>query len=66
MCNLGRNVRVVAGKEFEGEKEGLGNESNDEWKERVEKWKVRQERRGNVLNKDDDGNDDEADDEEYL
>ena len=43
----------------------MGNENNDEWKDRVEKWKVRQERRGNLLNKDDD-NDDDADDDEYL
>lgn len=56
---------VVAGKEFEGEREGYGNESNEEWKDRVEKWKARQEKRGNVLSKDD-VNNVEADEDDYM
>lgn len=51
---------VVAGKDFEGEKEFY---SNAEWKERVEKWKVRQEKRG-LVNKDE-GKDDQGEDD-YL
>ncbi|KAJ4822752.1 Cellulose synthase A catalytic subunit 4 [UDP-forming] [Turnera subulata] len=51
----------VAGKEMEGEKETF---SNEEWNERVEKWKVRQEKRG-LVSKDDGGND-EGDDDEFL
>ncbi|KAF5459416.1 hypothetical protein F2P56_023365 [Juglans regia] len=51
----------VAGKEFEGEKEVY---SNGEWKERVEKWKVKQEKRG-FLGKDN-GNKDRGDDDEFL
>ncbi|KAG6658842.1 cellulose synthase A catalytic subunit 4 [UDP-forming]-like [Carya illinoinensis] len=51
----------VAGKDFEGEKEVF---SNAEWKERVEKWKVRQEKRGLVSK--DDGNNDQGDDDDYL
>ncbi|KAJ8749065.1 hypothetical protein K2173_013672 [Erythroxylum novogranatense] len=51
----------VAGKDFEGEKDLY---SNSEWKERVEKWKVRQEKRG-LVNKDDGGND-PGDEDDYL
>lgn len=51
--------RVVAGKDFEGEREAY---SNAEWKERIEKWKVRQEKRG-LVNKDD-GNNDQGDDQD--
>ncbi|XP_062079852.1 cellulose synthase A catalytic subunit 4 [UDP-forming]-like [Humulus lupulus] len=54
---------VIAGKEFEGEREGY---TNDEWKDRVEKWKVKQERRGNLLNNDDANNDQEVDDDYLL
>ncbi|GFZ13499.1 cellulose synthase A4 [Actinidia rufa] len=50
--------------EFEGEKETYTN--NAEWKERVEKWKTRQEKRGMVTN-DDEGNDQGGEEEdEYL
>ncbi|XP_012085255.1 cellulose synthase A catalytic subunit 4 [UDP-forming] isoform X1 [Jatropha curcas] len=45
----------VAGKDIEAEREMY---SNAEWKERVEKWKVRQEKRG-LVNKDDGGEEDE-------
>ena len=54
---------VAGGKEFEGEKETYAN--NAEWKERVEKWKTRQEKRG-MGNKDDEGNEQGDDDDEYL
>lgn len=52
---------IVVGKDFEGEKETY---SNAEWKERVEKWKTRQEKRG-LVTKDDGGND-QGDDDDYL
>ncbi|KAJ7977191.1 Cellulose synthase [Quillaja saponaria] len=51
----------ITGKDFEGEKEGY---TNAEWKERVEKWKVRQEKRGLVSK--DDGKDDQGEDDDYL
>ncbi|XP_008235611.1 PREDICTED: cellulose synthase A catalytic subunit 4 [UDP-forming] [Prunus mume] len=51
----------VAGKDFEGEKEVL---SNAEWKDRVEKWKVRQEKKG-LVNKDD-RNDDQGYEDDFL
>lgn len=54
-------VSVVAGKDFEGEKEVL---SNAEWKDRVEKWKVRQEKKG-LVNKDD-RNDDQGYEDDFL
>ena len=52
---------LVAGKDFEGEKEFY---SNAEWEERVEKWKARQEKRG-LLNREE-GKDDQAEDDDYL
>jgi cellulose synthase A len=52
---------VVTGKDLEGDKEFL---SNAEWHERVEKWKVRQEKRG-LLNKED-GKEDQGEEDEYL
>ncbi|XVF21523.1 hypothetical protein REPUB_Repub12eG0097200 [Reevesia pubescens] len=51
----------TAGKDFEGDKEIYGSA---EWKERVEKWKVRQEKRGLVSN--DDGGNDQAEEDDYL
>lgn len=51
---------IVAGKDFEGDKEFY---SNEEWQERVEKWKVRQEKKG-LISKED-GND-QVEDEDYL
>ncbi|KAG6576087.1 Cellulose synthase A catalytic subunit 4 [UDP-forming]-like protein, partial [Cucurbita argyrosperma subsp. sororia] len=53
----------VNGKEMEGEKESYGNA---EWKERIDKWKVRQEKRG-LGNKDDDGsNHDQPLEDDFL
>ena len=51
---------VVAGKDFEGDKEFY---INAKWKERVRKWKVRQEKRG-LVNKDEEKDDQGEDD--YL
>ncbi|TKY72666.1 Cellulose synthase A catalytic subunit 4 of UDP-forming [Spatholobus suberectus] len=51
----------VAGKDFDGDKDFY---SNAEWQERVEKWKVRQEKRG-LLNKED-GKEDQGEDDDYL
>lgn len=52
---------IVNGKDLEGEKEFY---SNEEWKERVEKWKVRQEKRG-LVNKDE-SKDDQGEEDDYL
>lgn len=52
---------MAGGKEIEAEREMY---SNAEWKERVEKWKVRQEKRG-LVSKDDGGND-QGEEDEYL
>lgn len=60
-CLWAYGVCIVVGKDFEGEKETY---SNAEWKERVEKWKTRQEKRG-LVTKDDGGND-QGDDDDYL
>lgn len=55
------NSLTVAGKELEDEqKESYGDA---EWKERVEKWKNRQEKRGLVNNG---GNDQPDEDDDYL
>ncbi|XWS47022.1 hypothetical protein CRYUN_Cryun14cG0117900 [Craigia yunnanensis] len=51
----------TAGKDFEVDKEIYGSA---EWKERVEKWKVRQEKRGLVSNND--GGNDQAEEDDYL
>ncbi|TYH57003.1 hypothetical protein ES332_D08G059600v1 [Gossypium tomentosum] len=51
----------TAGKDLEGDKEIYGSE---EWKERVEKWKVRQEKRGLVSN--DNGGNDPPEEDDYL
>ncbi|XVF81035.1 hypothetical protein PTKIN_Ptkin15bG0124200 [Pterospermum kingtungense] len=51
----------TAGKDLEGDKEMYGSA---EWKERVEKWKVRQEKRGLVGN--DDGGNDQPEEDDYL
>ncbi|KAE8686111.1 Cellulose synthase A catalytic subunit 3 [Hibiscus syriacus] len=53
----------TAGKDLEGEKEIYGN---SEWKERVEKWKVRQEKRGLVSNYDVGNDQAEEEEEDYL
>ncbi|KAJ9176480.1 hypothetical protein P3X46_011789 [Hevea brasiliensis] len=52
---------VAGGKEIEAEREMY---SNAEWEERVEKWKIRQEKRG-LVGKDDGGND-QGEEDEYL
>lgn len=52
---------IVTGKDFEGEKD---LNSNAEWQERVEKWKVRQEKKG-LLNKEE-GKEDPGEDDDYL
>ncbi|KAH9729169.1 cellulose synthase [Citrus sinensis] len=48
--------------DFEGDKEGY---SSAEWQERVEKWKIRQEKRG-LVTKDDGGNDQGDGDDDFL
>ncbi|KAL8494474.1 hypothetical protein ACS0TY_025324 [Phlomoides rotata] len=53
----------VAGKDFDGEKEAYNTE---EWKERVEKWKTRQEKRGVVTKPDDGGNAQDDNDDDFL
>lgn len=53
---------VVTGKDFEGEKEMY---NNDEWKERVEKWKSRQEKRG-LISKEDGGGNDQGEEDDFL
>ena len=52
---------AVAGKDLEAERE---MESNLEWQDRVDKWKARQEKKG-LMNKDDEGNIDDQDNEDY-
>ncbi|GLU07801.1 hypothetical protein SLE2022_247480 [Rubroshorea leprosula] len=52
----------TAGKDLEAEKEIYGSA---EWKERVEKWKVKQEKRG-LVSKDDGGNHDQGDEDDFL
>ena len=52
---------AAAGKDFEGDKEIYGSA---EWKERVEKWKVRQEKRGLVSS--DNGGNDQPEEDDYL
>ncbi|XP_059660298.1 cellulose synthase A catalytic subunit 4 [UDP-forming]-like [Cornus florida] len=51
----------IVGNDFAGEKEAY---TDAEWKERVEKWKTRQEKRG-LLSKDDGENNDQGDEDEY-
>ena len=54
----------VLGREFEGERDGA---TDAEWKERVDKWKARQEKRGLLVKgeqtKDQDS---QTDEEEFL
>lgn len=54
----------MLGKDFEAERDGY---TDAEWKERVDKWKARQEKRG-LVTKGEQTNDDKEDDEEeeYL
>ena len=53
---------MLTGKQFEGEKELYGNA---EWKERVDKWKTRQEKKG-LVTKYDHENDQGDEDDEFL
>ncbi|KAK9015408.1 hypothetical protein V6N11_006518 [Hibiscus sabdariffa] len=52
---------TAAGKDLEGDKEIYGSE---EWKERVDKWKVKQEKRGLLSN--DNGGNDLPEEDDYL
>ncbi|XP_073001303.1 cellulose synthase A catalytic subunit 7 [UDP-forming] [Typha latifolia] len=52
----------VAGKDLEAERE---MEGGMEWKDRIEKWKTRQEKKG-MVNRDDGENDEENNDEDYM
>jgi cellulose synthase A len=53
----------VLGKDFEAERDGY---TDAEWKERVDKWKARQEKRGLVTKGEQTNEDKEDDEEEYL
>lgn len=53
---------AVAGKDLEQERE---MEGGMEWKDRIDKWKTKQEKRGK-LNRDDDDDDDDKNDDEYM
>lgn len=52
------SLHAVAGKDLEGEYD------NGEWKERMEKWKSRQEKRGLITKASDGGHDHKQDDDE--
>lgn len=52
----------MLGKEFEAERDGA---TDAEWKERVDKWKARQEKRG-LLAKAEQTKDQDSEEEEYL
>ena len=52
-------MHVVAGKDLDGDRE---LEGNLEWKDRVEKWKAKQEKRG-LISKDDGGDQDNEEDD---
>uniref|UniRef100_A0A0E0IT83 Cellulose synthase n=1 Tax=Oryza nivara TaxID=4536 RepID=A0A0E0IT83_ORYNI len=52
----------VAGKDLEQERE---MEGGMEWKDRIDKWKTKQEKRGK-LNRDDSDDDDDKNDDEYM
>jgi cellulose synthase A len=51
----------VAGKDLEAERE---MEGSMEWKDRIDNWKAKQEKRGNKLNHDD--SDEDKNDDEYF
>lgn len=53
---------AVAGKDLEAERE---MEGSMEWKDRIDKWKTKQEKRGR-LNHDDSDDDDDKNDDEYM
>lgn len=55
-------MHAVAGKDFEGDQNEVY--CNGEWKERVDKWKVKQEKRGSIGK--DNGNNDREHDDEFL
>lgn len=54
--------RAVAGKDLEAERE---MEGSMEWKDRIDKWKTKQEKRGK-LNHDDSDDDDDKNEDEYM
>ena len=54
---------AVAGKDLEAEREMEAGSM--EWKDRIDKWKTKQEKRGK-LNHDDSDDDDEKNDDEYM
>ncbi|VAH04132.1 unnamed protein product [Triticum turgidum subsp. durum] len=53
----------VAGKELEAERE---MEGSMEWKERIDKWKTKQEKRGKLNRDNSDDDDDDKNDDEYM
>jgi cellulose synthase A len=53
----------VAGKELETERE---MEGSMEWKERIDKWKTKQEKRGKLNRDNSDDEDDDKNDDEYM
>lgn len=54
--------KEMNGKEYEDEKDAYGN--SDQWKERVEKWKSRQEKKGLVNAHG--GENDQAEEDDFL
>lgn len=57
---------TVTGKELDGEKDMNGKDlDSDQWKERVEKWKTRQEKKGLVSTYEGDQND-QAEEDDFL
>jgi cellulose synthase A len=54
---------AVAGKELETERE---MEGSMEWKERIDKWKTKQEKRGKLNRDNSDDEDDDKNDDEYM
>ncbi|KAL5223819.1 hypothetical protein ABZP36_010458 [Zizania latifolia] len=53
----------VAGKDLEAERE---MEGSMEWKDRIDKWKTKQEKRGKLHRDDSDDEDDDKNDDEYM
>lgn len=54
--------KEMNGKDFEDEKDAYGN--SDQWKERVEKWKSRQEKKGLVNSYD--AENDQVEEDDFL
>lgn len=53
----------MLGKEFEAERDGY---TDVEWKERVDKWKARQEKRGLVTKEEQTKDQDDEEEDEYM